>query len=161
MLALLSKFGIPVWVLPVAGFVIGLAGATMVTRWYYRAQIARMDLAQAQAKIDATEKARAKDAENSKLAADLDLAHMETKDALDKLASATHDLARTRGLWVKTRGNKCVPGTAANSGSSETGAAEVRLSDETSDWLIAFAHDADRAALYAKTCHDWAMKVGK
>lgn len=113
------------------------------------------------AKADWTAKARAKDAENARLASAIDQANMEKRDALDKAADTARDLARTRGLWIKARGHQCVSATPATSGSLEGQPALIRLHEETASDLIALARDADRAALYAQTCHQWARGVGR
>lgn len=120
----------------------------------------RADIAEATAK--ATEQARAKDAENAKLANQIDLAHLERNDAIEKAAAAARELNRTRGSFVRVKAPKCdLPGTTSDLGGGENGTTQAQLSDETADALIAIAHDADRAAAYAQTCHDWAIQVGR
>lgn len=109
----------------------------------------------------AEKNARDKDGEIARLANDLDSANIRGKDATDKAADALRDAARTRGLYVRTTGKCNLPRTADGAGSGETGTAEARLSDETASALISIARDADQCANYARTCHDWAMTVGK
>lgn len=140
--------------------IVAAVAAVTVTRWYYSGKIARMEATYAQREAEATRNARIKDNENAALAADADIANATAKDALEKLADATRAHARDHGLWVKAK-RQCMPGAATAAGSGEDGTAFVRVSDETADALIAFARDADAAAIYARTCHDWAVRIGR
>lgn len=142
------------WLLPTAA-------AALLGIWLGFTKIELADLKTAVAEADkiATQKARAADALNAQLAAAIDQAYLERHNAQTEAADAARSLARSRGLYVRGKCN--LPGTATDPRISESGTTEVRLDAATSDALITIARDGDRAALYAQSCHDWAVKVGK
>ena len=124
-----------------------------------RMQLVSLRGAVAEAKAVATDQARKKDSENAALAAAVDQAYLEKRDAMDKADDANRKLARSRGLHVRA---KCdLPGKAATAGGGESGTTEVRLSDALADDILAIGRDADRAAIYAQACRSWAISVGK
>lgn len=54
-------------------------------------------------------------------------------------------------------GGAAVSGTGPAASSADDGAAGRELSAEATRFLLDFARDADRAAVYAETCHRWVM----
>jgi hypothetical protein len=52
-----------------------------------------------------------------------------------------------------------MPASPATASSDSTAPSGSQLSEEASQFLLEFAADADRAAQYARTCHDWAVTL--
>ncbi|MBY0512053.1 MAG: hypothetical protein K2P94_18095 [Rhodospirillaceae bacterium] len=97
----------------------------------------------------------------------VELDHADAEARIDA-AYAAHRalLAGLGGLRDKqgAGGGACrgdnVPAPSAAAGDSPAPTAGCRLSDTASRALLDLARDADRAAAYAASCHDWAMSVG-
>lgn len=116
-----------------------------------------------------TEKARKTERRFEQIKNDLDKAHVTYSAEIEKQLADNRRLSRQLGgLRDPGRRIRCtytVPEPAEASGEHPTTAAEGGLpetsggflSDEASEFIIELAADADRAAAYAKTCHDWAM----
>lgn len=100
---------------------------------------------------------------HTKLAQDLEIENVEANKLLDETLAdnrrLTRELDGLRDPFAKpSRG--CSMSTDANSPSNpDDGATSGRLSDEASEFLLAFARGADAAASYAATCHNWAREL--
>lgn len=97
------------------------------------------------------------------IATDLEARAIETSRLLDKELATNRTLARKlRGLrdpFAKSTCRSTVPGTTQPTGPADDSSAEGRLSDEASEFLLNFARDADSAAQYANTCHQWVTEI--
>lgn len=97
------------------------------------------------------------------LATELELSYAERSKEKDKLLADNHRLARELG-GLRDPGkrpacNAAVPANAAATGTAADDPAGSRLSDEASGFLLDFARECDRAADYANTAHDWAVRL--
>lgn len=109
------------------------------------------------------EVARAFDALKNKV----ELDHADAQALIDAAYAANRTLlAGIGGLRDKqgAGGGACrgdnVPANSAGTGGSPAPAAACRLSETASRALLDLARDADRAAVYAAACHDWAISIG-
>ena len=98
-------------------------------------------------------------ARNHDAAARLDAQHAKHQSELDKALADNRDLARKLG-GLRDPGRRptsSCPVPAATNAASQPAAdpAAGRLSDEASEFLLAFSRAADEAAAYARTCHAW------
>lgn len=71
------------------------------------------------------------------------------------------ELGGLRDPGRRPSGDSSVPSTPGTACQCSTGPAEGKLSDEATEFLLEFAAEADRAATYAQTCHDWAIGIKK
>lgn len=161
MLALLERFGLPVWTLPLAGFVLGSLGTGYLAWELHSGAMAKRDLAAQVAVADALRKKAITDEINNSYATALDKAHAE-RTAMDKTASdLARDNARLNGLWVKASRRKCVSGEATAPGGAPEGLEDVRLPDAIVGNLLKVGDDANTLRDDAITCFAWAKQNGR
>ncbi len=142
------------WLAPLAGMA-ALAAWLGITKL----ELADLRATDAKALAVATEAARAKDAENQTIAAQIEVAHAQTAQANADKDDALRAAARDHGLYVRVRsGMSCA---APNPGQPSTGTVEARLSDGDADFFERFARDCANDQSIAQAGHDWAVKVGK
>lgn len=112
---------------------------------------------------EATDKALASERGNVAKANKLEKDNVQKQTALDGILADNHRLAaELGGLRDPGRRTSCdsaVPTGTGGTGNAAVGSSEGRLSAEASQFLLDFARDADRAAQYANTCHDWIGQV--
>ena len=125
---------------------------------------AQLKIERASAKLlaDETAKVNEANAKAAKLAEQLEAEHADAMEDISAALSENRRLAAlNRGLRDPGKRPDCsentVRGPGPAAGIAEGGPAEGRLSAEASDFLLGFAADADRAATYAMTCHEWAI----
>lgn len=159
MIKWLTELVIPSWALPVAGLLIGLAGATAVTRWYYTGQIARMERDAAAAALQASEQSRIIEDRYRQIADDAERQHHEDQTKTNALYDANRKLL-TDGVRFKARCGRLSEGTSSPA-DTPNGTAEVRLPDAFVSDLLTLARDADRSADYARAGHAWASTIGR
>jgi hypothetical protein len=99
---------------------------------------------------------------------EVELDHADAQARIDAAYAANRSLlAGVGGLRDKQGigGGACrgdnVPTNSTAAGGSPTPTAGCQLSETASRDLLALARDADRAAVYAAACHDWAISIGK
>jgi triacylglycerol esterase/lipase EstA (alpha/beta hydrolase family) len=113
----------------------------------------------------ATDRAISAERRQNELATQLEVKHVESEKELDKALSTNRRLDRELGgLRDPGRRPSCggtVPADSTTTAKPETGPIGTELSAEASEFLLEFAHDADRAAQYAKTCYDWAQQLNR
>ena len=111
-----------------------------------------------------TEKVLAKERKYASIKDQLERTHAENRAALDRAyADARRAVAAAGGLRDPGRrpSGGCPVSPTAGATTVDPGRApEARLSPEAEEFLWQFARDADAAAEYARTCHDWAMRQG-
>lgn len=112
----------------------------------------------------ATEKARRVERENSKLASKIDVVHAKAEkqihETLAENRRLVYSLGGMRDPGCREGGTDDVPGTSTASISSAGCAPGNKFSDQTTEFLLGFAEEADSAANYAKTCYEWIRSVG-
>ena len=105
------------------------------------------------------------EAANQKLSQQVEEQHNATQQAITKELAANRELARTRGLWIKSRAADCagsnsVSQAAASSSVHAPATAESQLPDEVTEFLLTFAAQCDEAASYAQQCRAWSLSIG-
>lgn len=111
----------------------------------------------------ATELAIAKDKEYNILSTKLEIENAEKQSEHDAILSDNRRLvAKLGGMRDPGHRKSCASALPTKTGTSKqstTEAPEGQLSDAASEFLLNFARNADRAAQYASTCHDWLNKI--
>lgn len=152
---------------------VGLAAGGLGS-WYLTAEYkdSKWEAAVGRQKVEATDLLRAAtdravkaERQHNELATELEVEHDKNQLALDRALNDNRRLARELGgLRDPGRRPSCggpVPTTAGDAAEPATAATGAELSAEASEFLLEFARDADRAAEYAGTCHEWARRVGR
>lgn len=149
------------------GLVVGVLGG-----WYFTAEYkdatwtASIDKQKSEASTKlqaATERALAAERANNELSNQLEKQHVEETQKLDVVLADNRRLARELGgLRDPGRRSSCggtMPSTSTTTGQPDGGSTGAELSAEASEFLLEFARDADRAAQYAQTCHEWVKQI--
>ncbi len=160
-----------------AGMVLSIPLTWYVTAEYkdalHTAAVARQKSEAAQVLQQETEKVIAAERKTAKLKDELELQHAKSLEQVNTIMAENKRLAaRLGGLRDPGRRESCngaVPSTGKTPGGNSGPTAEGRLSSEAegllsaeaSEFLLEFAAAADRAAVYAQTCHEWAVKMGQ
>jgi uncharacterized protein YgfB (UPF0149 family) len=147
--------------------VVSSLGTWRVTADYkdnkWSAVVAEQSIAASKALLAATTRTSEIERTYSAIATDLEAKAIETSRLLNKELATNRTLARKlRGLrdpFAKSTCRGSVPGTSHPTGPTGDSSAEGRLSDEASEFLLNFARDADTAAQYANTCHQWVKGI--
>lgn len=109
-----------------------------------------------------TEKVIAAERRTAKFKDELELQHAKSIEQVNEILADNNRLAaRLGGLRDPGRRPGCdgtMPTAVKPATINSAPAAEGRLSNEATEFLLGFAADADRAAIYAQTCHEWAVK---
>lgn len=151
-----------------AALLFGATASWWITADYkeakYQAIISQMKLDAAEALRIETNKVRAIEAENSRIATELEVAHNAYQQNLDVVkADNARLVAQYGGLYdrqTSSRGSSQASGS--NSPSNTSGASSrSKLSDALTEFLLSESRRADEAALYAKTCYDWIQQVNQ
>lgn len=113
----------------------------------------------------ATERAIKAERAQNELSTQLEVQHVESQKQLDNVLADNRKLsAKLGGLRDPGRRASCssaVPASTTTTGRAQDTTTDSRLSNEASGFLLEFARDADRAAEYANTCHNWVEQIGK
>jgi len=165
LLSILGVSVIPAWLIPILICIsLSAAGAAgwAVNGWRLEAQIAEMRASSAKAVAD--QAARVTEMERAAVAKIRDV-EIHAYDA-QKVADET--LAENRRLITQLGGmydpgkpattTKCLPAKPATASIAVDQPATSRLSDEAAQFLLELAADADRAAIYATTGHEFALR---
>jgi len=152
---------------------VGLAAGGLGS-WYLTAEYkdSKWEAAAGRQKVEAadllraaTDRAMKAERQHNELATELEVQHDKNQLALDRALNDNRRLARELGgLRDPGRRPSCggsVPATAGDAPEPATASTGAELSAEASEFLLEFARDADRAAEYAGTCHEWARRVGR
>jgi len=151
----------------IVGLLVGALGAWVLTGRYKDAQWQHaIDKQKSEAATELkalTDKAIAKDKEVATLKDQLEKNDVQAQQTISSTLTDNRRLAaQLGGLRDPGRRASC-PGTVPASPSTPSidpaSATGSQLSEEASQFLLDFAADADRAAQYARTCHDWAVKL--
>lgn len=158
-----------------AGMVLSIPLTWYVTAEYkdalHTAAVSRQQAEAALVLQRETEKLIAAERRTAKLKDELEIQHAKSLEQVNAILVDNKRLAaQLGGLRDPGRRPGCGVSTAAASNAARRdpdATAESRLPDTAegflsaaaSAFLIEFAADADRAAIYAQTCHDWAMKT--
>jgi hypothetical protein len=147
--------------------VVSSLGTWKVTADYkdnkWSAVVAEQSIAASKALLAATTRTSEIERTYSAIATDLEARAVESSKRLDEEMATNRTLARKlRGLrdpFSKSTCRSAMPGTTQLTGPADDSSAEGRLSDEASEFLLNFARDADTAAQYANTCHQWVKEI--
>lgn len=151
----------------VAGLLIGVVASWWLTADYkdasWRATIETQKVEAARQLQVATEKAVQTERDNQRLANQIEAQHAQTTKQLDAALADNRRIARELGglrdPGRRPSGGCAVPSDPNATGVAAAGTAEGRLSDEASEVLLEFARQADAAAQYAATCHQWIKQL--
>lgn len=129
----------------------------------WMAQIEAQKVEAARQLQEATEKVVATERKHNAIATQLEIKNAEQQTSLDRALADNRRLAsRLGGLRDPGSRASCpsaVPTTSSTAQQPPAEAASGRLSAEATEFLLEFARDADRAAQYANSCHDWISKI--
>lgn len=152
-------------------FLVGVTGGWIVNGWRIGNAIEKQKTAAAKTLAEETEKVRKLERDNDKIRNQAEVDHAKSRDQIERALADNRLLARQLGglrdpgrrpggnkpLCRDAKASSDLAATAAESRLSEAG--EGLLSPEASDFILEIAAEADRAADYARVCHDWAMRV--
>jgi len=102
--------------------------------------------------------------ENYANAQKLELSNAKNRKAIDAALSENRRLSRELGGMRDPYAIGCsgsVPSTSSSTGVVTPNSTNGRLSEEAEEFLFEFAKDADEAASYAMTCHDFAKSISQ
>ena len=127
----------------------------------HEAEIQSIRAAAAEQYASATQRAVEVERAHAELATKLEVQHEANRTRLAALRADNRRLsAELGGLRDPFAAPACPVSTDSDSAVDSAAAATVgRLSDEASQFLLEFAYDADRAAEYASTCHQWVKEL--
>ena len=149
------------------GVVLGSIGSWKVTSSYkdtkYQNIILSKENESAKRFEEASEKSLEIERTHAALAQDLEIKNVEANKLLDEALVKNRSLARELGglrdPFAKPPSGRPVPSGTGTPSNPDDGATTGRLSDEASEFLLEFAREADEAANYATTCHNWAKEL--
>lgn len=151
---------------------VGFASGWTVNGWRMGNAIEAQKAEAAQKLATETAKSRKIEKDNDRIRIEAEVKHAKARDQIERTLADNRRLARQLGGLRDPgrKGSDCpMPGSTKATGNGDAGTTEGRLSeasegllsDEASEFILEFAAEADRAAEYALTCHDWAVNVGK
>ena len=151
----------------IAGLLIGVVVSWWLTASYkdtsWRATIEAKKVEAARQLQVATEKAVQTERDNQRLANQIEVQYVQSTKQLDAALADNRRIARELGglrdPGRRTSGECSLPTGSGATGVAAAGTAEGRLSDEASEFLLGFARQADDAAQYAATCHQWIKQL--
>lgn len=161
-------FDIRIMAIAVAvALVLGAASAWWLTAEYkdnkWIAKVEAQKVEAATVLQAATEQSIVKERAHNAISTALEIDNAQKQNQHDAVMSDNRRLvAKLGGLRDPGRREGCIsdlppaPGTTKHS-APET--ADGRLSTEATEFLLEFARNADRAAQYADTCHEWIQKL--
>jgi hypothetical protein len=143
-----------------AGLLIGSSVSWYLTGTYkdasWEASVNAINIAAEQALRQSIERTHALEMKQLQRFNELEVAHAKDVEALSRIKTTNRDLAtQLGGLRDPGRRPSCdctMSKEADPSGVHERGSASANLSAEATNFLLDFADDADRAALYAAKC---------
>lgn len=156
-------FTLPVKLL--ASALIAGISMTLLTANYlgakHDAEIQSIRAAAAEQYAAATQRAVEVERAHAELATKLEVQHEANRTRLAALRADNSRLARELGGLRDPFAAPACPVSTAAGGTVDPAAAAAagRLSDEAAEFLLGFAYDADRAAEYASTCHQWVKEL--
>ena len=157
-----------------AGMVLSIPLTWYITAEYkdalHTAAISQQKAEAAKVLQQETEKLIAAERRTATLKDQLEIQHAKSLEQVNQILADNKRLADQLG-WLRDPGRRpgrgdAVPAAAQTAGRAPAAAAESRLSEpdagllspEAGTFLLEFAAGCDRAAVYAQTAHDWAMK---
>lgn len=151
----------------IVGLVLGSLGSWKVTSSYkdtkYQNIILSNEKLAAEKFAEASDRAAEIERNHAALAQDLEIKNVEANKLLNETLAENRRLARELGglrdPFAKPSSGCSVPTSTSTSSNSNDGASSGKLSEEASEFLLEFARDADDAANYATTCHNWAKEL--
>ena len=149
------------------GLVLGSFSTWKVTADYkdkvWKGIVAEQEVKASKLFAEASAKTAEVNKKNEDLSSALEVKSIETKKQIDSVLADNRRLARKLGglrdPFAKPTSGCPVSGDTPTPGALTDGATQGRLSDETTEFLLEFAHSADEAAIYANTCHQWAKEI--
>lgn len=149
------------------GVVLGSIGSWKVTSSYkdtkYQNIILSKEKLAAERLSEAAERVAEVERNHAALAQDLEIKNVEANKLLDealvKNRRLAHELGGLRDPFAKSSSSCSVSQNTGTPSNPDDGATTGRLSDEASEFLLEFAREADEAANYATTCHNWAKEL--
>lgn len=145
----------------------GALGSWWLTAEYkdnkWKAKIEAQKVEAARQLQEATQRVIEVERQNNAIATQLEIKNAETQTQLDRVLADNRRLAaQLGGLRDPGRRTSCpsaVPSAAGASQQPSAQASDGRLSAEATNFLLEFAREADRAAEYAATCHEWVKQI--
>ena len=127
----------------------------------HEAEVQSIRAEAAQRYADAQQQALTIERAHAELATKLEVQHEANRTRLAALRADNSRLARELGGLRDPYAAPACPVSTAADGTVDPAAAAAtgRLSAEASEFLLGFAYDADRAAEYASTCHQWVKEL--
>lgn len=121
-------------------------------------------IAQSSAKAlqEANDKALATERTLQTIKDNLESQNVQAQRSINAIHTANIRLAaakRLRDPGYRAPNCRAVPKDTKPTSSDTVAAAGGELSDQLTNFLLSESYRADQAAIYAKTCHDWAMSV--
>ena len=162
-------FGLKSTILAIlSALIIGALGSWWITADYkeakYQTIISQMKLDASEALRLETNKVRTIEAENARIATQLEVAHDTYQKNLDQVkADNARLIAQYGGLYDRHPSSGGSTQTSGSNASSNASSATTRskLSDALTEFLLSESRRADEAALYARTCYDWIQEISK
>lgn len=157
------------WILitGLTAFSLGATSSWYLTATYkesiYDAKISKANEKSSEELAKALTKAITAERSYNELATKVEVQHAEDKKELDRILVDNQRLARELG-GLRDPGRKAscrptVPADTSTTVSTVDQTSDANLSAEATEFLLEFAREADRAAEYAKTCHDWVQPL--
>jgi len=127
----------------------------------HEAEVQSIRAEAAQRYADAQQQALTIERARAELATKLEVQHEKATRQLAAIRADNRRLAAAAGGLRDPFAAPACPVSTAPDGTVDPAAAATvgRLSDEASQFLLEFAYDADRAAEYASTCHQWVKEL--
>lgn len=149
-----------------SAFTIGSISSWWVTSDYKNAKhkhiIADMYVATTQALLLAQQKALDTERENNRLATEIEVQYVQTRQTLDLLGADNARLAaQSAGLYDRhssgSGSSQCT--TSSSSAEPVDTSTRTKLSDSLTQLLLSESRRADEAANYAQTCYAWIQQI--
>lgn len=174
MFSIITKFfgGIPTLYLLIGGVLAISAGAVYMDHRGYKRGYVNMEnkAAAAQLKAErasnkalaaANAKAAKSDERFSAIQQDMEKKQHENQAIIDTTRKQLASIKRLRDPGYRVASCSELPKGAAASGGATDATSPGYISNEFTEFLQEQAYAADQVAVYAKTCHDWAVSIGK
>ena len=150
-----------------AAFAMGSGASWWITADYkeskYQAILAQMRVEALQAVQASADRALAAERAHNEIAQHLEVQHVEYQQNLNQVRLDNQRLADELGGLRDPHSSAASGGSVSSPAAAASGIKEcaptARLSVEATRFLLEFAAQADRAAAFAKTCHEWVAEI--
>jgi hypothetical protein len=153
----------PLAIAAMIAFVLGLTVGAVTQNWRWNASTEKLKVAAAAKLIEATNSVIKVERRNTMITEQLEKTNVEAVQKVGSALAANRRLVRELGGLRDPGGRPgCTgpdPGASATPSGLTDATPSARLSREAEEFLLTEAARADLAAEYAKTCHEYAMKM--